>query len=156
MSEWDEFGQRLASTFRQVSDRVFLIIASESDPARYVQFAGQSDRLDAEAPATDVVADADESALRGAGWSAPNSAQPNWSSSLVLPALKAEYEELAARCVVALRDAYGIDGPDELAYRAWREGEQIPTGETWTAEQIDRLDRGAESLELDALGIASV
>lgn len=155
MSEWDEFGERLASTFRQVSDRVFLIIASESDPARYVQFAGQSDRLDAEGPATDVVADADESVLGAAGWTAPSTAQPNWSSSLALPALTSEYAELAARCVVALRDAYGIESPDDLGYRAWREAEQMPEGVTWSAEQIDRLDRGVDSLELPALGLAS-
>jgi hypothetical protein len=155
MSEWDEFGDRLASTFRQVTGRVFLIIASEADPARYVQFAGQDDRLDAEAPATDVVADADESALKESGWTAPNAAQPNWSSSLQLPALASEYKALAARCVVALRDAYGITSPDDLGYRAWREAERMPEGVTWSAEQIERMDRGVDSLDLPGLGLAS-
>lgn len=155
MSDWDDFGTRLASTFRHVSDRVFLIVASEADPARYVQFAGHDGRLDAEAPATDVVADADESVLSAAGWTAPTVAQPNWSSSLGLPALTSEYAQLAERCVVALRDAYGIDSPDDLGYRAWREAERMPEGETWSAERVERMDRGVESLELLGLGLAS-
>jgi hypothetical protein len=97
MSEWNAFGDRLASTFRRVTDRVFLIIASDTGPRRYVQFARRARHLDAEAPATDVVADADESVLSAAGWTAPGTAQPNWSSSLVLPALTAEYKELSER-----------------------------------------------------------
>lgn len=155
MTNWSDFETQLASTFRQVSDRVFLIIASEGDPARYVQFAGQANQLDAEAPSTDVVTDADESVLSGSGWTAPSAAQPNWSSSVPRPALAAEYRELAARCVAALRDAYGIASPDALGYRAWREAEQMPAGETWSAEQIERLDRGADAVELPALGLPS-
>jgi hypothetical protein len=31
----------------------------------------------------------------------------------------------------------------------------MPAGATWSAEQIDRLDRGVDSLELPALELAS-
>ncbi|WP_144876509.1 TY-Chap domain-containing protein [Microbacterium sp. 1.5R] len=155
MSTWEEFGDSLTATFRHVADRVFLIIASESDPARYVQFAGRPGRLDAEAPSIDVAKGADESVLAGAGWTPPGPAQPNWTSSLPLPALTDEYGALADRCVRALRDAYGIAGPDDLAYRAWRESEQMPEGETWSEECIAALDRGEDPLDLPTLGLAA-
>ena len=79
-----------------------LTIASSSsfppsaDPKRYVQFACQSGVLDAEAPGADVVVDAKEQIIADAGWSAPGAAQPNWTSSLELPALTTEYKALAA------------------------------------------------------------
>lgn len=155
MAGWEEFEGALARTFREVTDRVFVIIAAEADPTRYVQFAGRPSQLDAEAPGADVVADADESALVSSGWSAPEREQPNWAVSLPLPALSDEYAALAARCVAALRDAYAISSPDELAYRAWRDGERMPAGETWTPEQIARLDTGADAVELPLLGISS-
>ncbi|KZM35196.1 DUF6301 family protein [Oerskovia enterophila] len=152
-SDWTELGERLAATFRSVSDRVFLIVASRSTPVRYVQLAGGPGRIDAEAPATDVVADADESVLSAAGWTAPGIAQPNWTASTALPALTAEYRALALRCVNALRDAYGIGSPDDLGYRAWREPEQMPAGRTWSAERLQRMDRGVRALELPTLGL---
>jgi hypothetical protein len=119
--DWEVFGERLADAFRDVTDGVFLIVHAAADPRRYVQFAGAPDRLHAEAPGTDVVADADEFLLRRFGWVAPDVAQPNWTSSLRRPALTAEFVRLALSCTAALHEAYGITGPDELGYRAWRE-----------------------------------
>ncbi|MFJ4223984.1 TY-Chap domain-containing protein [Microbacterium sp. NPDC089695] len=153
MATWEDFGDGLTAALRQVADRVFLIIASEGDPTRYVQFAGQPGRLDAEAPSIDVVSGARESVLVDTGWTPPGPAQPNWSSSLPRPALTDEYRALAQRCVAALRDAYGIESPDELAYRAWRDAELIPAGETWSEESIARLDRGEDALDLPMLGL---
>lgn len=155
MADWTDFEARLLATFRIVSDRVFLIVASEADPTRYVQFAVEADRLRAEAPGVDVVADADESVLRAAGWQAPAEPRENWTSTLDLPALTAEYADLAARCVAALRDGYRVADPDELGYRAWRDPEQMPAGETWSDEEIARLDSGADPLDLPTLGLAA-
>lgn len=150
---WNDFRDRLVDTFRKTSERLILIIASDVDPKKYVQFAREADRLDAEAPAADVAADAKESVLSDAGWRRPGIAQPNWASSLALPALTTEYGAFAERCVAALRDAYGVASPDELSYRAWREAERMPEGETWSAERVERMDRGAPVVELPALGL---
>ncbi|MET4539497.1 hypothetical protein ABIE37_001269 [Arthrobacter bambusae] len=148
---WNDFRDRLVDTFRKTSERVILIIASDMDPKKYVQFAREAGRLEAEAPAADVVADAKEWVLSDAGWMRPGIAQPNWASSLALPALTTEYGAFAERCVAALRDAYGVANPDELRYRAWREAERMPEGETWSAKRVDRMDRGAPVVELPAL-----
>lgn len=151
MSGWTDLTSELTSAFRDVTDRVFLIIASEADPARYVQFAGRVDRLDAEAPSVDVVANADVAVLESAGWAAPTAAQPNWSSSVRIPALTTEYEALAVRCVAALRDAYGIASPADLGYRAWREAEILPPDVEWSEERIAQSDQGESSLRIAAL-----
>lgn len=155
MTTWDAFEDELGRVFRGITDRVYLIIAADADPTRYVQFAGQASRLDAEAPGRDVVSDSDESVLRTSGWAEPTAEQPNWAFSLRLPALTAEYADLASRCVAALRDAYGVSSPGDLAYRAWREPELIPPGETWSPEQIAGLDPGADSVDFSTLGISS-
>ncbi|EWC61082.1 hypothetical protein UO65_3653 [Actinokineospora spheciospongiae] len=119
--DWELFTERLADAFRDVTDRVFLIVHAAADPRRYVQFAAAPDLLDAEAPATDVVRDADEHLLRRTGWTAPDVAQPNWTSSLRRPALTDEFVQLARCCTAALHGAYGITSPDGLRYRAWCE-----------------------------------
>ncbi|MFD4669904.1 hypothetical protein ACFWNN_09225 [Lentzea sp. NPDC058450] len=119
--DWEQFAERLADAVRDVTDGVFLVVHAAADPKRYVQFAASPDRLDAEAPGTDVVADADEFQLRRHGWTAPDVAQPNWTSSLRRPALTAEFVLLARCCVGALHETYGITSPEELRYRAWRE-----------------------------------
>lgn len=155
MTDWTGFEHGLASALRSVTERVFLIIASGADPRRYVQFAGGQQRLDAEAPGTEVVAIANETTLSAAGWTAASFDVPNWTSSLELPALTAEFQLLAGRCVTALRDAYGIPSPDYLWYRAWREPEQMPAGVTWSPERIARLDRGESALKLPRLGLAT-
>ncbi|MGO4434152.1 hypothetical protein AB4Y88_12915, partial [Paenarthrobacter sp. RAF9] len=150
---WDDFRDRLASTFRSTWDRDILIVASDVEPKRYVQFAREPDRLYAEAPGLDVVTDADESVLKVNGWKAPVIEQPNWTSELAVPALTSEYKALADRCVAALRQSYRIDSPKDLCYRAWREAEQMPAGETWSAEKVQRMDPGAGSLAVPGLGL---
>ncbi|MDR6639031.1 TY-Chap domain-containing protein [Paenarthrobacter nitroguajacolicus] len=150
---WDAFRDRLATTFRSTSDRDILVVASAADPRRYVQFARESDRLYAEAPGVEVVTDAGESVLKDNEWKAPVVEQPNWTSELALPALTAEYKALADRCVAALRQSYRINSPEDLCYRAWREAEQMPAGETWSAEKVERMDPGAGSLAVPGLGL---
>ncbi|WP_347782594.1 TY-Chap domain-containing protein [Paenarthrobacter nicotinovorans] len=153
--DWNDFRDRLAVTLRGLTDRAILIITSSMYPNRYVQFARQGDRLDAEAPGKDVVANAVESVLKDAGWQAPGVAEPNWSSGLPLPALTPEFRELAERCVAALRNSYGVKSPDDLSYRAWREAELMPAGQTWSAERVAGMDPGSASLELPGLGLDS-
>ncbi|PWD51137.1 hypothetical protein C8046_11265 [Serinibacter arcticus] len=136
---WQDFEVRLASALTDVTDRAILIISSRKEPARYVQFAGGPDRLDAEAPGVDVVADAAEDVLLAAGWARPDRWQPNWSSPLEHPAPEAARVDLARRCVAALRDAYRVTNPGELGYTAWRE----PAGG----------DPGEAALEVSALGL---
>lgn len=148
---WSDYRDRLVEAFRGTHDRVVVIISSTADPKRYVQFAGQSGVLDAEAPGKDVVADAKQQVMADAGWSAPGPAQPNWTSSLELPALTSEYKALADRCIAALRHAYGLAHPSELVYNAWREPEQMPAGVTWSEEQVKQLDRGAKAVEFPSL-----
>lgn len=151
--DWNDFEERLARTLRSVTERVRVIIASGSEPRRYVQLAGEPDRIDAEAPGGDVVTDADVSVLDAAGWAAPGVAQPNWTVSLRAPALTAEQHGVARQCVRALRYAYGVERPADLGYSAWREPETIPPGETWSAEQVERMDPGERALRLPTLGL---
>lgn len=152
---WGDLTHALAATFRDVSDRVFLIVMSASDPRRYVQLAGGPTLLHAEAPGADVVADADEDALHAADWDPPGPAQPSWSSELDRTADATELTALAARCVKALRHAYGLSGPSAMVYRAWRDPETMLPGETWSAERLETYDRGSASLALPTLGLPS-
>lgn len=143
VSEWVAFGGRLTEALREVSDRVFLIVFRETDPRVFVQFAGGEHELHAEAAG---VAEAEVSGMAAAGWVAPSGIDPpNWSFSLPLPALTVEYAALAERCVVALRDAHGLSGPDGLVYKAWRDAEW-PSGER---------DLGENPLMLSWLGLPS-
>jgi hypothetical protein len=148
VSEWVAFGGRLTEALREVSDRVFLIVFWQADPRVFVQFAGGEHELHAEAAG---VSSADLSGMAAAGWVAPSGIDPpNWSSSLPLPALTVEYSALASRCVVTLRDAHGLPGPDGLVYKAWRDAEW-PTGGDPSAER----DLGENPLVLSWLGIPS-
>ncbi|MEU4805743.1 hypothetical protein [Actinosynnema sp. NPDC023587] len=155
MSDWAEFGGRLAGTLRDVGDRVFLVVFWQANRRMYVQFAGGAHELLAQASGPEVVPSADFSGMTEAGWAAPSVGidPPNWSFSLPLPASSDEYSALAERCVVALRDAYGLPGPDGLVYKAWRDGELPPAGESWSAERTAARDRGENPLVLSGLGI---
>lgn len=150
---WDDFATRLVTTLREVGERVCVIISAESASNRYVQFAGFADRLVAETPPARVTPETDEAVLAAAGWTAPAEAPENWSSELALPALTDEYAAVAERCVVALRDALGVAGPEALVYTAWREPERMPEGVTLSGEQVADLDPGEKPLEIPALGL---
>lgn len=156
---WDEFRDRLAQTLRTLTPRCYLIVSASGEPG-YVQFAAGGDALQAEAAGPRFVTGpaahaADDPALTGAGWTAPTAAQPNWSYELPIPALTSEYAALAGRCVVALRDVYGLAGPGVLSYRAWREPETQPAGVTWSPERFGELDPGEDPLPLPGLGLAA-
>lgn len=159
LMDWDEFRTGLQATLRALTDRCVLVVAA---PGRggYVQFAAAAGELTAEAAGPQFTAgpaahEADDPVMLAAGWTAPTRSGPNWSAPLRLPALTAEYAMLADRCVTALRDVYRLPGPGALSYRAWREPEPQPSGVSWTAERIDRLDPGENPLELPLLGLPS-
>lgn len=123
MTTWDEFSDRLALTLRSVSERVIIIVGAE-DKAKFVQFAGDSSSIRAEAaPVRSPDPTADESVLTGAGWIAPDPSEMCWTFILPMPAYASEYKALADRCVIALRDALHVNSPDELHYRSWRDAE---------------------------------
>lgn len=159
---WSDFGDRLQCALREVTDRTVLIVAAPAElGGGYVQFICVEDLLVAEASGPEFVTavathTADQPIMLAAGWSAPTRAQPNWSFALALPALTAEYAELAGRCVAALRDVFGIAEPESLTYRAWREPEQQPPGVTWPPERFDRMDAGRNPLPMPSLGLQQV
>lgn len=156
MSDWSAFEKRLAKALRAVTDRVYLIVRSAADETHYVQFAAQGDRLDAQAAGVRLVPEVDEGALLTAGWQAAADGVSNWESPLRLPALTEEYEDLAERCVVALRDAYGIASPDELVYTAWRDPEVLPDGAELSEARLAALDRGDLDLQIPVLELQRV
>ncbi|MBW4716420.1 TY-Chap domain-containing protein [Saccharothrix obliqua] len=157
MPEWSDFSGGLTRTLRDVGDRVFVVIYWQANPHKYVQFAGGKQELHAQAAGPDVVSQEDSGGMTAAGWEPPSEFDPpNWSFSLPLPAVAAEYSALAERCVVALRDACRLPGPDGLVYKAWRNGEWPLAGETWSPERIAARDRGESSLDLPWLGIPPV
>lgn len=154
---WNEFRDRLRTTLLGLTDRCVLVVSAPG-AGGYVQFAADADDLTAEAAGPEFTAGsaahaADDPAMLAAGWAAPTRSAPNWSAPLALPALTAEYEALAQRCVVALRDVYGVAAPGVLSYRAWREPESQPPGVTWSPERFDELDPGENPMPLPGLGI---
>ncbi|MBM7814657.1 TY-Chap domain-containing protein [Saccharothrix algeriensis] len=154
MSGWTEFGGRLTKALRNVTDRVFLVVFLQADRKVYVQFAGGQDELHAQAAGPEVVPWAESGGMAAAGWVAPSGIDPpNWSFSLPLPASTAEYAALAERCVVALRDAYGLSGSDGLVYKAWRDGEYPLAGESWSPERMAARDRGEDPVVMPWLGL---
>ncbi|MGO1768733.1 MAG: TY-Chap domain-containing protein [Microbacterium sp.] len=150
---WDDFAARLGAALREVGERVRVIVASDASPSHFVQFAGFADKLVVETPPARLAPETDESVLAAAGWAAPAAAQENWSIETPLPALTDEYAAVAERCVVALRDALRVAGPDALVYTAWRDAERMPEGVTLSDEQVDALDQGENPLEVPELGL---
>lgn len=152
MSNWNEFESQLAKALRSVTDRLYLIIRSATDETRYVQFAAEGDRLDAQASGAVHFSDANEDALRDAGWQAPTHGEHHWESPMALPALTSEFRELARRCVIALRDAHRIRSPEDLVYTAWRDAE-IRTDAHGSGTHQSELDRGDLDLQIPALNL---
>lgn len=153
---WDAFERELVSAFRSLGERTFLIVRSRADRLAYVQFAGSGSAIDAEASASVVSGEAVTQVLVAAGWGESYLGSPNWAFRLAMPALTADYSALASRCVVALRDVFSVPSPDGLVYQAWREADMQPAGVTWTAEQVDQLDRGDLDLVFPSLTIERI
>lgn len=150
---WDGFEARLVAGLREVTERVLLVVSSRSNVYAYVQFAGEPNEVYAEASGFTSISAEAAALLATSGWATPGVGQPNWESSLPMPALTSEYAELAHRCVVALRDAFQVSGPEDLQYRAWREPEEAPPGVTWPLERFNELDKGENPLVIESLGL---
>ncbi|MFC0674940.1 TY-Chap domain-containing protein [Brachybacterium hainanense] len=152
---WDELVEYLALTLYEVRERTFLIISSSRERGGYVQFAGETDRVDAEAASARFAPGIDESRLAAAGWDAPRpEAQDlHWSLTLPLPATLPQHREFAGRCVAALRDAHGVASPEDLVYQAWRDPEPMPDGVDLQDEELAELDPGKPRLVLPELGL---
>lgn len=152
---WQSFTERLVSTFRGLSARSLLIISAREDQLRYVQFAGDNDRIYAEASGAYAHTPESASRLLAVGWTSPTIAAPNWSTTLRLPALTTEYTAFAEKNVLALASAFDVVSPDEVVYKAWREPEPFPRGVTLSDAQIAELDPGENPLLIPSLGLAT-
>lgn len=139
-TEWAEFTTRLTRTIRDLDDRVFLIISDEASGA-YVQFAADMERVSAECVDNQSGAlktkidQAGEVRLLELGWSMYSVSEPNWKTSLGLPATTAQARHIANMCVAALREIFNVSSPDQLAYAAWRDPE--PAWPVWMYEELE-------------------
>ena len=137
LAAWDEFEGRLTRSLASMATDSYLILTLTPDAAgdahRYVQFAQAGPTgLRAEAvgngflPGPDRLTPAQEAALLALGWQAPYpwAKKPqNWSREWPMPA---PFEEVAALAVRTLREVYGTEAPEDLAYRRFtRDGEDF-------------------------------
>ncbi|MGV9415663.1 TY-Chap domain-containing protein [Nocardia sp. NPDC003693] len=124
-TEWDAFAQALARCLSQLPSRATLVIAATGN--RYVQFQQFDIKLSAELTGNyylaEPIPEAAAQKLRDLGWSAPALRREveNWRRSLLWPISRVRLEELARSVVIGLRDALGIESPDQLRATGWTE-----------------------------------
>ncbi|MGX1805100.1 TY-Chap domain-containing protein [Nocardia sp. NPDC055321] len=124
-TEWDAFAQALARCLSQLPSRATLVIAATGN--RYVQFQQFDIKLSAELTGNyylaEPIPEAAAQKLRDLGWSAPvlRREVENWRRSLLWPISRVRLEELARSVVIGLRDALGIESPDQLRATGWTE-----------------------------------
>ncbi|MFF2777378.1 hypothetical protein ACFVU3_21005 [Streptomyces sp. NPDC058052] len=131
MTGWDGFAERLAEQLAGLPAGAIVIVAETGVPgkargARYAQFRQDPEALHAELSGDRHLEGAARAGGEGgrliaaAGWSGPDPANAgNWSSDLPWPAPSAGYRRLASMVVTGLHAAFGIPGPESLAYTAW-------------------------------------
>lgn len=162
--DWTEFRTRLSRVIRDLDDRSFLIIRDGSSRA-FVQFATRDDRVDAECisnanPTLARPADAaGELRLVELGWTPYTPTDPNWATSVALPATLDQTGRIADMCITALREVYDVASPDSLTYQAWRAPE-TPRAQ-WDDDELDEFgeappapDPGQNPLPMPDLGLA--
>lgn len=142
--DWPDFTTRLSRFLRDFPERTYLII-EEAATGVYVQYAAiGTDMVAAECVSshskslTKRLDQAGELRLVELGWTPYSKAEPNWSTSLELPATLADATRLAEISVAALRDVYTVASPDQLTYVAWRDPE--PAQPTWDDPEDDDWD----------------
>ncbi|GLZ03003.1 hypothetical protein Acsp03_04700 [Actinomadura sp. NBRC 104412] len=139
---WEEFASGLAEELAGLPAGALLVVSEPDERGRYAQFS----QGDAELVAYVVVNSwlpeparatrEGERAIARAGWNEPlPPGHENWWRTLSWPASSRQYRDLADSVVTALRDGYGIAGPDGWTYQAWNE-------------------RTGDDLELPRLGLA--
>lgn len=162
--DWTEFRTRLSRVIRDLDDRSFLIIRDGSSRA-FVQFAARGDRVDAEcvSNANPTLAQpanaAGELRLVEQGWTPYTPADPNWATSVPLPATLDQTGRIADMCITALHEVYDVASPDTLTYKAWQDPE--PERVNWGDDEPDDFgetppapDPGQNPLPLPGLGLA--
>ncbi len=117
--EWGDYFAELVALLCTLGEGSVRIIEATTEPLRYVQFAAGASDIAFEAYSRNLTPSAAEEVFAKAGWDVPDAMQPNWSTTLLLPARTVEYETLAACLIAALRDGYGMRTPDELSTRGW-------------------------------------
>jgi hypothetical protein len=126
---WDAFAGSLAAALAGLPAGALVVVAERDAgaSARYAQFSQAAAELVAEVvdsgrlPAERQASEGGEAAIAAAGWRAPEpgAGRDNWWRRLPWPATAGDYRELAGAVVAALRDGYGVAGPEALGYRAW-------------------------------------
>jgi hypothetical protein len=134
---WDTFAGGLADELPNLPAGGLLVVSEtgEASRSRYAQFAQGTAELvgyvvvnsflEGQARASEQ----GERVIMQAGWRPPDPGlgHDNWWTALPWPAPAARYADLGRMVVVALRDGYGLTGPERLRYQAWNEqtGEDI-------------------------------
>ncbi|MBA8793649.1 hypothetical protein FHX74_001254 [Friedmanniella endophytica] len=150
---WSDFAGRLARTLGELAERSVLTIAWASVPTIYLQFAQDEEGLTVRTGAEDVAGSAQLGELSALGWESPETdplGRRTWHTALGWPARSGDYDRLAQLCVRTLTDAHGVPSPDELEYRAHREGEEPPEDVVLYEEDLEQAE---PHLVLDRLGI---
>jgi len=128
MSTWDEFAAGLRKTLARMGDGVLLVLNRRGQPWQHAQFAQYTDELFAEVSGETVQDPAvgdrptpeGQRLLEAGGWEPPSPSDGyRWHRFVEYPPTSAEYHEIVAAVVTALRDVNGVTGPEELTYRAW-------------------------------------
>lgn len=155
--DWEEFSEKLLGVVLQLAERTYLVL-SDSRTGRFtVQMVLEDDhlhthcsilRLDLNDPAVTT-------RLNELGWDGEDEyADPMyyWVQNLDLPAMSSEYRKLVTNFIATMREVQGVESPEQLRYRAWRDPERIPDGVLYYEEDLEALDPGENPLLLD-LGI---
>ncbi|MEU4315700.1 hypothetical protein [Nocardia sp. NPDC024068] len=129
MTDWPEFAEGLTETLATLPAGALVVVSERvprSERIRFAQFCWYDKGIQAEIPGGRRLNMTDADGVRiitAAGWQEPRPPWDgeNWWTRLPWPATTDSYRNLASMVVTALRDAYGIPGPDALEYDAWDE-----------------------------------
>ncbi|GAA3291656.1 hypothetical protein Dvina_06310 [Dactylosporangium vinaceum] len=125
---WDEFAAALRTELSRLGDGMTVVIVWKERSWLSAQFAQGRQSLWAEvsgqrlgdAEYTRADTPEDRRILGSHGWLPPDPAETFWwHRTVAYPPTSAEYREIVAGVVAALRDVNGVPGPEHLGYRAW-------------------------------------
>jgi hypothetical protein len=160
MTTWDELETALLDVLADLPDRARLIVKWRERDRYYVQAAADSGRpmaveavADSGLPPELRLGEDGADRLTALGWVPPESERDNWSIAIAWPGRTADYAHGAHLAVASLRDVFGVPGPDDLVYTAWRDGEQPPADRSY---DLDDLEPGDDDLAFPALGLTRV
>ena len=158
---WTQFENRLARALMRAGDRVHIVLIPEVSAecmTQYLRYIVSDTAIVCElrlSPQTRDVSSVHKSSaistMVNQGWQQSGENEV-YSRHLLLPTYSSTYASLAAQSIHILRDILQTSEPTSLTYYAWRAPEELEEGRYYSAEEVDELDEGADSLEVD-LGI---